>query len=214
MSLAPAANDLIQVKPLYSVDGQATAMNVLHYRVASLSGTPPDVFTFNSEIGKAWITINGPLWSNFSSNQVSMPTVQVTNVFPLPRSHGINYSPATLITGLLNDQALPAQNAPTILKRTNYGDRGGLGRLYVVGVSEGGQDKGRLTPAIATAVQAWADSLDDNLTVTATGWSAVLQPVLVKGPEDNPVRIATVVDMALSNDVLKSQKRRRPGKGI
>jgi len=214
MSLTVAINDLLNVRIVYTNVATATAMNVLHYRVGSLTGTIPSISTFLTAVAGELATQWRTVWKPCASDQVKLVEVAAYSVFPLPRSTGFHsvFSPA--IAGDVISEALPLQDSVTILKRTEVGNRTGLGRLFFVGISEDQQSNGIINAALRTNLDAMATWLLSSPTIPGSGWSAVLNPCLVNGPEDNPVAIRNVVATQVSNNVIKTQRRRRPGKGI
>lgn len=213
MAIVLQAGDLLNVQHVFTNTKSATAINVLHYRVGSFTGVVPAMPDFlaavANQLGQAFVD----QWKQSASNEVKFVNTRATNVFPLPRSVGVNWVPAQ-IPGQLTSEALPLQDTVTILKRTNVGSRWGLGRIYITGLAEEQQDSGVLTAAAKLAMQNLADQLQATPTITAPTWSAVLNPCLVRGREDNPVSITNIIRWELSNDILKTQRRRRPGKGI
>lgn len=214
MALTMNNGDLINVRMVFQVDAQGNALNVLHYQIGSVSGTPPTVNIGLPALCQAVYDHFEAQWSQISSTQTSFRLVVANSVFPLPRSVGWNYTPSTPTAGEVTGQALPGQDAPTVIKRTNFGDKGGIGRVYVVGGAETYHENGRIVPVAQPLYEAYATLFDDTLLVTGTGWSFSAQPVIVKGPEDNPVRIAQVVKTEMSTYDFKTMRRRRPGKGI
>lgn len=215
MSLTIAAGDLLNVRLNYDMeDFPDRAFNVLHYKIGSSTGTPPNMSTALAAIGQAMFNKWYALWKVGASNEIRMSGVTVNDVFPLPRSVAVTYTPAAVSPGDHASSAIPLQDSPTLLKKTDVGQRWGQGRLFYVGIAEDGQHEGLLDLGTSVALQAMGVALADNVNVVSGAWSAVLNPVLVRGPEDNPVSITPITSGRLSDLVIKSQKRRRPGKGI
>ena len=215
MSLTIAAGDILNVRLNYSSSVViGVAYNVLHYRVGTSTGTPPSIDTALAEVGHQIFNHFATPWALQASQDIRMDGVTVTDVFPLPRSVATTYTPGSPQVGGKAGDALPLQDAPTLLKRTAVGQRWGLGRLFYVGLAESSQHDGLVDLAAQPDLAAMALLLRDTLTITVGGWSATINPVLISGPENNPTRITPITGGALSNAIIKSQKRRRPGKGV
>lgn len=215
MALTIGVNDILNVRLNYDQASYVDrAFNILHYKVASATGAPPSIDTALAAIGQAMFTKWSALWAPGASNEVRMAGVTVTDVFPVPRSVATTYTPGSPVPGAVVSDAIPLQDSPTLLKKTPVGQRWGQGRLFYVGIAESGQHEGLLEPATAGVLNTMGAALSDNVSVTSGGWSCVLTPVLISGPEDNPTRTTVITSGRLSDITLKTQRRRRPGKGI
>lgn len=214
MSLVVAAGDLLSVRHTFTNPVTATAMNVLHYRLGSLSGTVPAMTTFLAAVAAQCNAAFLTPWSAAANQDVKLVATRATSVFPLPRSVGVEYVNSPAAPGNVTGEALPLQDAVTILKRTAVGNRWGLGRMYFVGISELQQNSGTIDATIRGHLDDLATHIGSAMTITGTGWTAVLNPCLVRGPEDNPVSITNVISAQVSNNTIKTQRRRRPGKGL
>lgn len=214
MAIVPSVGNLINISVTHTNVQSATAINVLYYKVVNFSGSIPGMTTFLGAVATSFLEGYGARWENFASQDVRLVGVRATNVFPLPRSVGIARFPAGNQNGLQPSEALPLQDTPTLLKRTAVGNRWGLGRIFVVGIAEGGQKNGVLENLTVEQINMLGSWLATPLDVPGTGWNATLQPVLKRGPEDNPVSITDILEVRLSDAIIKTQRRRRPGKGI
>jgi len=193
MSLTFAAGNLLTVRLGYdNNDAAGVAFNVLHYQIGSMVGPPPAMGAGLAAIGQAMYIKFAALWSPAAGDDTKMEAVAVTNVFPLPRSVTTTYQPTVATTGASPTDSLPLQDAPTLLKTTEVGQRWGLGRLFYVGLAEEFNDSGHVTAGALTALGNFAAALKDSVSVTLGGWSVVLNPVLVRGPEDNPVSLTAI----------------------
>lgn len=214
MALSFTVGDLVEVRLNYKATaGEGVAMNVLHYQVVNISGGVPGMNQALSDIGKAMYEKFAPLWSPAASENVGMVSASAQNVFPLPRSVMATYVPALVTVGAVADDAMPLQDAPTLLKTTDVGQRWGIGRLFYAGLSESGQDQGQVDLITGALLQTMALALKDNVTAAGTGYNLSLDPVLVRGTTDNPVSLTKITGGRLSDFVIKTQRRRRPGKG-
>lgn len=214
MSLTLNEGDLLSIRVAYRALALTDrAFNVLHYRISAITGAPANLTEGLSEIGEEFYDEWATAWAGAASQGVAMQGVTVTSVFPLPRSVSITYNPIALAEGTVVSDPLPLQDAPTILKKTDRGERWAMGRIFVVGTPESHQAAGVLNATGITALEPLTNLLFADITVTGTSFTATLEPVLITPPEDNPVRITPITAAQLSNDVLKRMDRRRPGKG-
>lgn len=214
MSITFAVDDIIQVTPTFGLVGKVDRfVNVLHYRVKEITGLPPFLPDILTAIGTDIETRFVPLWQAAASQNARWISVGVQSVFPVPRSARVDNFPAGAALGALDDEAMPAQDSPTLLKRTEFGTRWGLGRLFFFGITEGMQEDGILNNAAVAALSAYTDAVEANSVVTIGGFTATLEPVLIRGPVDNPTSVTKILRVELSDEVIKTQRRRRPGKG-
>lgn len=215
MSLAVASGDIITTrKEFRNTVVNTVAYNITHFRVGSVSGSAPDMPTQMGAIAKALYDLIATAWPAIASQDITFTGVTAWDVFPVPRSVGVHYAPGTPVVGAIASEALPMQDSPTILKRTAVGQRWGLGREFFVGLAESQQADGLLTAGAVTLISLYANEVASPITATSGGWTATLAPVLLSGPEDNPTRITPILNGQLSNNIIKTQRRRRPGKGI
>jgi len=214
MALSFAVDDLLSVRIGFRVLTQTDrAFNVLHYRIRSLTGAPASLTLGLSEIAERMYDLWADDWEEAASENVAMQGVTVTSVFPLPRSVAHTYVPIALAEGAVVSDAIPLQDAPTILKKSDYGARWGMGRLFVVGTPESHQQAGILNATGISALAGLIERVKSPVTVSGTGWSCVVDPVLLKGPEDNPGPLNVIHDSRLSDEVVEAIERRAPGKG-
>jgi hypothetical protein len=110
------------------------------------------------------------------------------------------------------------QDAVTLLKQTGIGERWGQGRMFVPGIPELHAEGGRITPtAIGHLGDLW-NLIPTFFLVSDGTYDTQLAPVLYS-PEHAvdeviiPERVTPITAGALSDDVIKTQRRRRPGKG-
>ena len=214
MSLTVAAGGLFTTNVVFTNVATATAINVLHYRLGSISGTIPTMDEFLTRLAAAVNTLFITHWGPTASDQVKLVNVRATSVFPIPRSVGVNVVNSPPVTGGIFSEALPLQDCVTILKRTAVGNRWGMGRVFVTGIPESQQANGILSEGQRALYNTLATNLGLSLNVSGAGFSAVCNPCLVRGPEDNPVSITNVLRCEVSDNIIKTQRRRRPGKGI
>lgn len=214
MSLALAVDDILSVRLAFRVNDMTDrAFNVFHYRIRDITGAPANLTAGLSEIAEEMYDTWANQWQPAASQNVAMQSCTVCSVYPLPRSVALTFVPITLAEGSVAFDALPLQDSPTILKKTDRGERWASGRMFVVGTPESHQQAGILNSTGVTALDGLVNQQFATVGVTGTGWNTTLEPVLINGPEDNPVRVTVITAGRLSNDVLKRMDRRRPGKG-
>lgn len=222
MAVELNVGDIVEVRLNFRDSLATRAFNVLHYRLASVSTTGGGTFDgvdFTEVAGElAEVTFDNlaPVWAAGASNTVLFEGVSVANVFPLPRSAQYHYTPAPPTSGDIVGDALPLQDSPTILKKSAFGARWGIGRVFFVGAAESMQENGLLNDAGATAVQDFANELAETISFVEGPHTYFFAPTLYgprPGEPDNP-RITSIVSIDLSDRVIKTQRRRRPGKGI
>ncbi len=222
MALTVNIGDLFRVRLGFRDLGGHVAYNVLHYRVSGISIPPPAVYQ-----GEATFEVANQFaedvfdhfkaeWAALASVGVGFNEVMVQSIFPLPISRQYYHIPAVAQAGAVNEDPLPLQDTPTLVKRTEVGARWGLGRVFVVGLPEGSNDAGIVSPAYETLLGDFAALFDDDITTIAGGANFTMKPVLVGAPipgTEEP-RVTDILSVALSGNTFKTQRRRRPGKGI
>jgi len=215
MSVTFAVGDILKLMPEYALDDDlvSRALNVVHYRIAAIAGAPGPFNTVMSELAEEFFDNWLAAWQPAASEDVSMVSMSIQSVFPVPRSNKFTYVPGAAQPGNIVSPAIPLQDSPTILKITDFGQRWGRGRLFFVGVAESQQNGGLLNDTAVTAINVLGTALGQSTTVAVTGGSLTIEPVLVGGPEDNPTRVTKITSTTLSDRRLKTQRRRRPGKG-
>jgi len=214
MSTTLALNDLYSVRLNFRAEDKLDrVMNVLHYKCTSFTGAPTNLTSGLTEIAAFIYDTFKDEWKLAASEDVSFVNVTITNVFPLPRSVSLTVATDAGTVGSIVSEPLPLQDTPTLLKKTDVGNRWGLGRLFYVGTPESHQAAGVLTGPGVAALNNFMAVLQQDLVVDGTGFDLTLSPVLVRGPEDNPTSITPIRSVILSDSVLKTQRRRRPGKG-
>lgn len=214
MALLLTAGDLITTRIFYAVIGvPERAVNVLHHRVVSVDAAPTTTREALAKIADKMLEQWALRWKGFASENVGILNVSCTNVFPLPRSVTVYSTNALPTIGEVESECLPMQDAVTLLKQTDNGARWGMGRVFVPGIPESQTSAGTLTLDGTASVNDMVTWLKSNVTVTGDGWNAILEPVLLGGPEDNPIRVTKINGSRLSDATIKTQRRRRPGKG-
>lgn len=222
MSVNITLGDIIEVRLEFgALNDDSRLYNVLHYRVDNLTvvstGLPPAVAVPYSAMAPAFaadvFATLSPEWAPTASQDCAFLGVTTQDVHPSPRSRPYTYTAVDPVPGTVTSEMLPAQDCPTILKKTLYGERWGLGRMFLVGTAETGQDTGILNPAAVDAIADFADVLDTVFTSTNGTYSARFTPVLFSDADPANVRINFIDQWVLSDQVIKTQRRRRPGKG-
>jgi len=221
MPVTLPSNSVVTVRHEYAL-GSDVSYNVLHYRMFSSTDTltclPPATEPLASEVlpalaftaFAAWT----PAWEDIASEQVSQTGCTVQKTFPGDRSIPYLYLPEVAPIGANESETLPMQDAVTVLKKTGYGQRWGIGRIFLSGIPESFTDSGIVNNAYVAALADLLVQLEADLTHTVGGIAYVWRPVVTNVPTTLFPRVNDIVSVALSNTTIKSQKRRRPGKGI
>lgn len=221
MAVNTSVGDTIMAR-LEFYDGESVAYNVLHYKLDSITddntGLPVAVtipwadwgYAFAQEVYGALFTT----WQALASEEVTFTGVTVQDILPVPRSTPFTFMPENPTTGNVAGEAMPLQDTPTFLKRTQFGERWGLGRFFFAGISEASQEKGRLMPAWLANAPAFGNALAASIGVQNDGYTFELIPVLLGTSEEDLNFMTPIIAVQLSNNVIKTQRRRRPGKGI
>jgi len=214
--------DVIMVRPNYFDQIGNVAYNVLHYQLHDVSIAGGGVFTGELAttllplVNQAFATGVMPVWAAAANEQIGCSGITSQAIFPAPRSAAVTTMLSEPVMGAEVGQALPLQDTLTLLKRTAVGQRWGLGRFYFVGLGEAQQENGIMTTDHFDDMQALALELKDNLTFSAGIYTYVFRPVLWTNPSVAlPAgRVTPITNVVLSDAILKTQRRRRPGKGI
>lgn len=221
MSINISPGDLWEFK-LHFLAGDTNAFNVIHYKVTQVNdqstGLPaaiaPPLAPQASTIGAAMIGYFAPTWQDFAVNSVQFLGVGVQSILPSPRSrYWFTQSPVEIFGTLVGD-ALPLQDTPTLLKKSEYGERTGLGRIFAVGLGEGSQQGGVLTNVAEGLLADFADQFQQTRTIIGVGYNFVIKPVIYNRGAALGVNSTDIFDVQLSDSIIKTQRRRRPGKGI
>lgn len=228
MSVNISTNDIIQLRLNFFLGADA-AYNILHYQINAINeqGTNLPVAVaapaeavlpeMASNLGQYMLGF----WKEIASSDVEMQSVTVQDVYPSPRSIPFTFTFNGGNIGLRSANALPLQDSPTIVKRTRFGQKWGIGRVFAVGIAEEDQDDGFLGAAVIDSLNTWAGAIASGHVVPVNGVNYGLIPVLyhaaTPAKDDKPAtptRITPIVAAELSDPRLKTQRRRRPGKGI
>ncbi|MBC7121491.1 MAG: hypothetical protein H5T33_08020 [Candidatus Methanosuratus sp.] len=213
--------DVLLFRAEYKDVNATTAYNMMHYRLVSAEPvTPGPSFEgvdmeevgppLAQEIYNPWASN----WADFSSSQARMVGGMVQNIHPTPKSRQYNYVPPGPTFGGIAGDMLPLQDSPTLVKKTVFGQRWGIGRLYLVGVPESLAAGGTINNDYLTDANTFGQLLLADVTLTAAGWNFIFRPILFGTPEGEPVRKLDLVDIVMTDTLIKTQRRRRPGKGI
>jgi len=216
-------NSVCTVRVEYGVDtSDDLAFNLLHYQLHSatvistglpMATSPVSDFVLPA-LAQGLATNWAAAWELFGSQEVFIRGATAQKVYPGDRSTPYNYSFGVPVSGDQAQESLPMQDAVTILKTTGIGQRWGMGRVFVPGIPEGFARNGRITDAGALALGDLISLVDDNLTCTDGTNSYLFYPVVTNVPTTGFPRVNRVTTARLSDTVIKTQRRRRPGKGV
>jgi len=221
MPVTAPVNSVASVRLEYRSDSDV-AYNVLHYRLKSATvistGLPlafdPVASDILPALAHSRFDALSVVWAPCASADVVMTGATAQKIFPGDRSTPYTWPAPADVPGTVASERLPLQDSPTLVKRTGFGQRWGIGRVFYVGIAEDDQETGFVTDDWATRIVDFGNIIKGTATVTVGGVIYVWEPVVAGGLNTATPHINTVVDCALSSRVIKSQKRRRPGKGI
>lgn len=221
MPATVSLGDVLTIRWEFAAIGNV-GYNITHWRVSMLEtnpgGLPPAVAPLLSDIADPilaeMLDTFGDNWEPCASNQAALTGATIQSIHPAPRSRPFTHNLGAPRPGLNVGEALPLQDSPTLLKITPFGQRWGLGRMYVFGVPENFQALGVLNAGAIANLEQLAGSIDGPITMTIPGFNITLRPVLWHGVMRDGALFHDILGMRLSDNIIKTQRRRRPGKGI
>lgn len=221
MSLTTEIGDVVRVRLEYGF-GDTKAYNIHHYRIRdvvnigtglpSAQGNPIEVAA--PFFAEAFFTNLNFAWNDAASTAVNATGCTVQSIYPSPKSRQYSLLAATPIPGQIPNDPMPLQDTVTALKKTAIGQRWGLGRTFFVGLAETSQVGGKIVASQLLNFQVWAGILGVEQVISDDDFTYTFDPVLYAELPGQDPRITKVVQAVLSDDILKTQRRRRPGKGI
>lgn len=221
MPVTVQVGDVMEVRMEYQLNSDR-AFNLLHYQAVSVivnasglpAATPIPLGPFMGAAPSAFHASFVPGWTDAACQGVFYTATTVQSLYPAPRSRPFTYIANPPDEGAIASDPLPLQDTATILKRTNFGERWGLGRVFFAGLPENGQSAGTIIDGEADKLNFFAGVLATPQIINDGTYTTTLNPVLFAEQPAGPPRITPITSCALSDLVVKSQKRRRPGKGI
>lgn len=222
MGLVTDVGSVAMVRLAYQQPGPDVAFNVLYYRLKSVTVDGGGLFAGE----QAWATMPAlakavydwinPEWRTFASSQIRAVDASAQDISPEPKSRLYTYTPAAVLSGAVVGEPLPMQDTITVLKYGPGASRHDLGRIFVTGLPESANENGILNSDTATDMGPYIDALGQIVHFTLNGVTYDWWPVLYARDEGPPVfeRTTEILDTKLSDRVFKTQRRRRPGKGI
>jgi hypothetical protein len=219
VTLAPGAIVLLRMN--YSLDADR-AFNVLHYRFVGgtvIATGLPMAIEANADaclpaLGQTLDTIWEAAWPGNASVDVAFMGTTVQKIYPLPLSTPYEAPGAAPTFGTVAGDSMPLQDSVTLLKKTGVGGRQGFGRAYFVGLAEADCDKGFISGARAVGLNTLAPQLAASISCDDGTYQYLFEPVLYAPVPAGAPRVTRITACVLSDNVIKTQRRRRPGKGI
>lgn len=197
--------------------------NLLHWRCAAITDTAtglPAAVTipFASvapEIAEEIYDLGAVAWANAASNLALFTGVTIQDIAPTPKSFAYSYQHSPPTAGAIVSDMLPAQDTVSIKKITALAGRPFLGRMFFYGLPESMCSQGQINDELLVLINIFGGQYDNPVIFTAGAWNIELRPVLYHGTDSSGVPLYTnIVGFDLTDKTIKSQKRRRPGKGI
>jgi len=197
-----AAGDLIKLVVNQSLF-DAIVQNVLYYKVVT-----DDTVDGNEEaLAEDFATDVIPTWQTFVVDKLFFTCIQTQKVFPTPV--GSTFDRISAPIGAITTDGLPPTDAALIRKfNPTVGGVGRKGRVYITGIPEANQDRGRIDAALRTNLTGLATLLIQNRTTTGGG---DYKPVWATRDATTPFAINGSVDW-LNFTVMPriaTQRRRR-----
>lgn len=222
MSVVMNVGDIAMVRMEYVNALNTRAFNILHYQLTNVAVPGGGLFPGENAINvlpllNQVVGVNvGGAWAGAACEEVLCTGISSQSIYPAPRSVLVNNTFAVPIAGSEPGPALPLQDAPTLVKRTNVGARWGIGRLFFVGLGEEQQTDGLVDVALVDDLTNFGNELALPRSVAFAGNTFTFTPVLWTPPSAAlPTGRATPITSVTFNDrAIKTQRRRRPGKGI
>lgn len=196
-----AAPNIARVALIFNDTEGNEAVNICHFR---FDDPPMD----NSFIGQlldvieAWAASD---WATVSSQDWSLVRLEGRD---LTTEFGTYVVRAVSIAGDSLSQALPPQNTIAVSLRSIFSGRSRRGRLYHVGLAEGSNDGGYITPAAVLAITAVYEALRADVLVANWTWG-VLSYVLDGAPRAVPL-FTPYTSVIVTDTIIDSQDKRKP----
>lgn len=221
MPVESPLNSVHTLRVEHSLDSDV-GFNILHYQLVQATviatglpmATNPIASDVCQALGNAFISVYYAVWNPAASTAVTFDGCTVQKVYPGDRSVPYHVPNGGAAAGTVAGDAMPLQDTVTILKKTGYGQRWGQGRFYFVGLAEASNNKGFIGAGAVAAIGAMGATLAGDIVCDDGTNQYTMRPVLTNVPTTGLPRINRITSMELSNDTIKTQRRRRPGKGI
>lgn len=221
MAVVTHIGDIFQVRLLFVAPDQSRSMNVLHYKLKDVSipggglwaGAP--TYDVAPKLAEAIYDTFNVEWSPFGSNQVNFRYATAQNISPLPKSKEFTHDGGAGVFGEVVSEALPLQDAVTVLKYGAAAGRQNMGRVYVTGFSELAQVAGIITEDTVGLMEGFINRLGEIQPVILDGNTLNFWPVLFASDPGPPLvtRETEIIETQLSDRIMKTMRSRRPGKG-
>ena len=197
-----AAGDIIKLIVNQSIFSE-NVQNVLYYKVVTDDGTTDNEIA----LAEDFFTDVLPTWRAFVVDLVFFTCIQTQKVFPTPK--GSTFDRISAPTGDITTEALPATDAALIRKfNPAVAGVGRKGRVYIAGIPEANQQRGRINAALAGSLNALGTLLIQNRTTTGLG---DYKPVWATRDAVTPFAINGSVDWTNFTTMprIATQRRRR-----
>lgn len=192
-----AIGDVFQLNVIGQLHGQTT-VNTFYFRVRIDGGGDP-----RDALISAWVAGVRAGWLSAANQEWVLARLEASGIQPaspkLERADGVG-------TGLSLGPCLPSEVTAVIRRKTLEVGRRGRGRVYIPAVSSSFENDSRLSAAGTLAYLALIDVL--KVDIMAIGYTFSPQHV-----SRTPLS-AYPIDRWVVDDVLRSQRRRQPGRGI
>ena len=197
-----AVNDIIKLIVNQSIFSE-NVQNVLYYKVVTDDGTTDNEIALAEDFFADVL----PTWRALVVDQVVFTCLQTQKVFPTPK--GSTFDRISAAIGDITTEGLPATDAALIRKfNPAVAGVGRKGRVYIAGVPEANQNRGRIDAAYGASLGGLAALLIANRTTTGLG---DYRPVWATRDATTPFAINGSVDWTNFTVMprIATQRRRR-----
>lgn len=194
-------DETVRVAITYQDTAGNEAVNVIHCRTDEVAVSIVGINDLLDAI-EAWLNA---WWDTFAVNQWTAVRLEARD---LTSENSFYVSRTISVQGTGTDDALPPQDTVAISLRSPYSGRSRRGRLYHVGLGEGAQDGGYLSPiAITTAIQVYEELL---AAIEGVNWFWVVVSYIENGvPRAQGLR-TTITDIVITDALVDSMDKRKP----
>lgn len=194
-------DETVRVALVFNDSTGNEAVNVLHFKTNEFPVTPT-VMNQLLDVIAAWAEAE---WAVAASNEWSLVRLEARDL----TTDGSFYINRTVsIPGDSVNQPLPPQDTVAISLRSIFSGRSRRGRLYHVGLSEGSNDGGYITPSAVLTLVGIYDQL--RLDAIAANWRWGVVSYVVDGLPRTAGLFTDYTSVIVTDTIIDSQDKRKP----